>query len=115
MDNALPEQFKPLRKFVADWAINTEQARFEKRLNTPYEVIKTFYEAIIPLMPDIMSYLKSKPVSPEMQCDKNIMFLALSCVEVSRIFEVWGQQDVRADYFDPSRICCVGYEGVNEI
>lgn len=115
MNNTLPEGFKALRQFVPDWALDTEQARFEKRLNTPYEVINTFYEAIIPLMPDIMSYLKHKPVSSDVQCDRNLMFLALSCVEVSRIFEVWGQQDVRADYFDPSRISCTGYEGVNNV
>lgn len=115
MNNTLPEQFEALHVFVAEWALGTEQARFEKRLNTPYETVKLFYEATIPLMPDVMSYLQNKPVSPDQQCDKNLMFLALSCVEVSRIFEVWGKQDVRADYFDPERITCVGYEGVKRI
>lgn len=113
MNNDLPKQFDALREFVGDWVLDSEQARLEKRLNTNYEAIKLFYERIIPLMPDIMKYLEDKPVSPDTQCDTNLMFLALSCVEVSRIFEVWGKSDVRADYFDPKRITCVGYEGVS--
>jgi hypothetical protein len=41
--------------------------------------------------------------------------MAMSCVEVSRIFEVWNQLDVRSDYLDPKRITCLGYEGAKKL
>ncbi|HIL78524.1 MAG TPA: hypothetical protein EYG48_06420 [Methylococcales bacterium] len=105
-------KFASLNTFIDEWALETEQERFDKRVSMTEGQIKPFYEAIIGLMPDIMEYLKDKPVNPDSEEDANLMHLALSCVEVSRIFEVWGQKDVRSDYLDPARVRCVGYEGV---
>jgi hypothetical protein len=111
----LPKQFEVLNYFVNDWALDSEQARFEKRTTGKLDEIKVFYESIIKMMPDIMEYLKDKEVDPSEQADKNLLKLALSCVEVSRIFEVWDQQDVRSDYLDPKRITCAGYEGSKQL
>lgn len=105
-------KFASLNTFIDDWALASEQERFDKRVSMTEEEIKPFYDTIIGLMPHIMEYLKDKPVNPDNDEDKNLMYLALSCVEVSRIFEVWGQKDVRSDYLDPARVRCVGYEGV---
>lgn len=106
------KKFSSLNAFIEEWALASEQQRFDKRVNMTEKQIKPFYDAIIGLMPDIMAYLKGKPVNPDNEEDKNLMYLALSCVEVSRIFEVWGQKDVRSDYLDPARVRCIGYEGV---
>ena len=95
--NKLPIKFKNLNEFVHEWALDTEQARFDKRTTGQIDAIKVFYDAILPYMSDIMEYLKGKEVEPAEQADKNLLGLALSCVEVSRIFEVWGQLDVRSD------------------
>ncbi|MEH6503267.1 MAG: hypothetical protein V7682_05115 [Cycloclasticus sp.] len=113
--NNLPNKFEGLSKFVAEWALDTEQARFDKRTSGKVEEIKFFYDAIIQQMPDIMAYLKDKEVEPSEQEDKNLLNMAMSCVEVSRIFEVWNQLDVRSDYLDPKRMTCLGYEGAKKL
>lgn len=110
----LPKNFELLREFVSEWALDTEQERFDKRTSGQVDAIRLFYDAILPYMSDIMAYLKDKEVEPAEQVDKNLLNMALSCVEVSRIFEVWGQLDVRCDYFNPKRITCGGYEGVKK-
>ena len=113
--NNLPKQFEGLNGFVNDWALDTEQARFDKRTGGQVDEIKVFYDAIIKEMPNIMEYLKDKEVEPTEQQDKNLLNMAMSCVEVSRIFEVWDQLDVRSDYLDPKRITCAGYEGSKQL
>jgi hypothetical protein len=109
----LPEQFAELSEFVPEWALEGEQSRFRKRIHADPAEIKRFYDVIMPSMERILQYLKNFPPLEQPEPERNLMWLALSCVEVSRIFEVWNQQDVRADFLDPERFVCVGYEGLN--
>ncbi len=108
----LPSQFAELTEFVAQWALPSEQARFNQRIHADPANIKHFYDTILPWMDRILVHLRDFPPLDPPAPELNLMRLALSCVEVSRIFEAWGQQDVRADFLDPARFTCVGYEGV---
>jgi len=108
----LPPAFVGLLPWVGGWALASENERFAKRVDSEMSVIRGFYDAILPQMTPLMEYLEKLPVSGLCVADQNLLNLALSYVEVSRIFEVWDQQDVRADFFEPKRLNCVGYEGM---
>lgn len=112
---SIPKGFEDLEVWCADWALPGEQERFMKRINTSVDSIRKFYDAILPRMDAALEHLKGFPVTGLPQAEENLMRLALSYVEVSRIFEVWNQHDVRADFLDPNRFTCIGYEGVKRI
>lgn len=108
----LPAGFKDLEVQVAAWALADENGRFHKRLDSSMEQIRQFYDAIAPRMEAVMAHLRNCPVTGLTAPDERLLRLALSYVEVSRVFEVWNQQDVRADFFDPQRFKCIGFEAV---
>lgn len=111
-NHMLPPAFEDLLTWVPGWALESENGRMQKRVDSPMDEIKAFYDAILPNMTPVMEYLETLPVRGLDAPDQNLLNLALSYVEVSRIFEVWDQQDVRADFFDPKRLNCIGYEGM---
>ena len=106
----LPAAFAALQPYVDTWALADENSRIHKRVNAPMEELRAFYDAILPHMEAVMQYLQGCPVQGLPPADEALLRLALSYAEVSRVFEVWQQQDVRADFFDPARLHCVGFE-----
>ena len=106
----LPPPFATLQPYVAAWALPDENARFRKRIDASMEELRSFYDAILPHMEAVMAHLQGCPVQGLAPADDALLKLALSYAEVSRVFEVWNQQDVRADFFEPKRLNCVGYE-----
>ncbi len=106
----LPGEFAALRPLVAAWALPDENARFRRRIGASTEELRAFYDAIQPHMEAVMEHLQGCPVQGLEPADDALLKLALSYVEVSRVFEVWDRQDVRADFFDPARLGCVGFE-----
>ena len=101
-----PSAFDDLKKFAVDWNLPTEEARFLKRVGTPVAEIQLFYEAVKPRADAMMVYLKDfgpdpSTLPPEA---RTILNLVASYFEVSRIFEVWDQQDVRCDFFRPEEL-----------
>ena len=108
----LPTAFAALQSYVAAWALPDEDARFRKRLHAPMDDLRAFYEAILPHMDAIMQHLQGCPAQNLQPADDALLKLALSYTEISRVFEVWQQQDVRADYLDPARLRCIGFEAV---
>lgn len=106
----LPAAFAALQPYVEAWALPDENARFRKRIAASMEELREFYDAILPHMETVMQHLQGCPVQGLAAADDALLKLALSYTEISRVFEVWNQQDVRADFFDPQRLNCVGYE-----
>jgi hypothetical protein len=98
---SLPSEFADLERWVHEWALLTEQQRFDKRVGSTLDQLRPFYDAMLARMPAIMEYLARLPVEGLAQADERLLRLALSYVEISRCFEAWGQVDVRADFFKP--------------
>jgi hypothetical protein len=108
--SVLPPAFAALEPYVDAFALPDENARFRKRIAASIDELRVFYDAILPLMDAVMQHLQGCPVQGLPPADEALLRLALSYAEVSRVFEVWQQQDVRADFFDPARLHCVGFE-----
>lgn len=102
----LPAAFAGLEKFTADWNLPTEKARLMKRVNLPIEEIRPFYEAAAPKAEAMLSYLTDFGPDPDALPPeaRTVLNLVSSYFEVSRIFEVWDQQDVRCDFFPPEAL-----------
>ena len=105
----LPAGFEDLEPYVAAWSLTGEDARFRKRLAASMHEIRAFYDAIVSRMEAVMEHLGHCPATGLPPADAALLGLALSYVEISRVFEVWNQQDVRADFFELCRDAKFGH------
>lgn len=101
-DTLLPEQFRDLESFVADWSIERESDRVEKRLASSMTEISKFYESIMPRMDAILAYLNQFPLEAMPAHARRLLWLTLSLAEVTPAVHFYGQPKV-IDGFDARR------------
>ncbi len=92
----LPDAFSDLEPFAAKWCIEGQDARYAERLASTMPELQAFYDATLPRLADIMSYLDgfdlaSIPSEPQ---NHNLLLLAYSFVQMSFSVEAWGQPRV---------------------
>jgi hypothetical protein len=106
-DLTLPEGFADLEPLVMEWALPAERTRYSKRLATPLEKVRVFYDAIFPRMDDVMRHLAGYPASDPSTLPapvRRLYHLALSYFEASHPIELrWKASDLEAS-FPESRI-----------
>ena len=105
----MPDPFKDLEPFVATWALATETERNQKRLASAMTEIQAFYNAMMPRMEAVLTYLSQFPlerISEEARTlpeeTQRLLYLALSVVEVAPAVEPYKQPGV-IDGFDSRR------------
>jgi hypothetical protein len=89
----LPAEFGDLEPF-ADWALQGEHARYEKRLATSMDELQAFYDAALARIEAVCEYLDQFPVDALDTQQKNLLWVYCSLVNVSFPVEVWRQQHV---------------------
>ena len=89
----LPSQFASLQPFAEAWSLATREERYHKRLNSSFEDIKAFYEAVLPLLDAMVEHLNQHPIKDLAQEEKNLLRVAFSAIEISRSVEVWDAPD----------------------
>ena len=99
----LPEQFRGLEPLLDAWAIETEDARWRKRISSEMSEIRELYDAINPRLDEIVHYLNGFALDSLPEDARRLLALALSYIEVSPAVEVLGQPDSR-DAFEAARI-----------
>lgn len=87
----LPPEFSELEPFVADWALPTETARYEKRLASSMEEIQRFYDAIAPRADAARDYLDEFPLSELPEEAQRLLWLLFSLITVSYAVDVFGE------------------------
>jgi hypothetical protein len=102
----LPAGFEALEPFVAEWALLTERERMLRRIHGTMDEIGAFYKALTPHIPALLEHLEAYPPRiEELPADvQRLAALGLSYMECSRIFEMWGKQDVHHNNFAPERL-----------
>lgn len=102
----LPVGFEKLERFVDEWALPTERERMMARIQGDMAEITDFYKTTTEFITPLLTYMEAFP--PKLEAlsgaDKNLAMLGLSYMECSRIFEMWGKQDVHCDNFPPERL-----------
>jgi hypothetical protein len=89
----LPEPFHDLAPF-SGWALAKESERTGKRLASPMEEIRAFYEAVLPRLEAIVQYLNQFPLDHMPGDAQHLLYLTLSLVEVASAVELYGQPGV---------------------
>ena len=83
----LPEPFRELEPF-ADWALEPERARIEKRAAASMDETCTFYDAMMPRITEILEHLEDH-FGGEMPGPSHRLYLmSLSLVEVAAPVEL---------------------------
>lgn len=99
---SLPGQFKELEAFVEEWALPTQAERNRRRLSSSIEGLRAFYEAIVPRMDEIVTYLNQFPVNQQPEDARRLFNLTMALAEIAMAVELFKQPAV-VDGFDPSR------------
>jgi len=93
-EQMLPEPFADLASYLA-WALGTDRERSVKRQASTMAEITTFYQAILPRMDEILSYLEQYPPEQnpsEQQADvQRLFFLTLSLAKIVPAVEMYGE------------------------
>lgn len=87
----LPPGFEGLEALVAEWALETEHARREKRATSSMAELRAYYERVGPLVPAIGRHLDEFPVDaalPEPQ--RRLLRLGQMYMEVAWAVEFLG-------------------------
>jgi nitrate reductase beta subunit len=102
----LPEGFEDLQRFVGKWSLATEQERMQMRVHSSMDEISDFYNTLSPRIEEMLAHLEQFPAQLEAlsEADQQLATLGLSFMECSRIFEMWGAQDVHCANFPPERL-----------
>jgi hypothetical protein len=100
MSERLPKHFSDLEPFV-EWCVPTEAQRIAMRLERSDEALRSFYNAMLPRLDDIVRYLNQFPLARMPGEAEHLFDLAKSFMEVAGSVE-YGRSAVAA-HFDVFR------------
>jgi len=89
----LPADFADLEPF-ADWSLETEAERYEKRLASTMDELQAFYDGAFPRLEAAMAYLDQLDFTALPDDAKALLWLCYSLVNASFPVEVWRQPRV---------------------
>jgi hypothetical protein len=89
----LPDEFADLQPF-ADWSLETEAQRYEKRLASSMDELQAFYDVAFPRLEAAMAYLDQFELNGLPDDAKALLWLCYSLVNASFPVEVWRQPRV---------------------
>lgn len=90
----LPPEFQDLERFVADWALDTEADRKEKRASSEMDAITEYYNIFLTRVEDIASYLDQFPMGVLEAPQQKLLNMALMFMEVSIAVEFYRQPEL---------------------
>jgi hypothetical protein len=97
----LPSGFSDLDRF-ADWMLPTSVERNRKRLASSMDEISALYNALLPILEEILAYLDQFSLEEMPQDALRLLFLTLSLAEVSIGVELFHEPKVTGGC-DPAR------------
>ncbi len=89
----LPDGFQDLEPYT-DWCLATEAERYAKRLASSMDELQAFYDAALPRLEDMKSYLDALPLDDLPDDATHLLWLCYSLVNASFPIEVWRQPRV---------------------
>ena len=103
-----PAEFADLEPF-ADWALPSEDERYDKRIASTMDELQAFYDAAFPRIEDAFTHLDQHPLDALPEPEANLLNLLNALMTASFPVEVWRQPRV-PDSGPASRDCVVGLE-----
>jgi hypothetical protein len=87
---SLPAEFADLEPF-SDWAVQSEKARYDKRIASTMDEMQAFYDAFFPRAEEAMAYLEKFPLNDLPEDAYRLLLLLYSLILVSFPVEIWHQ------------------------
>ena len=103
-EQQLPERFGGLTPYLA-WSLPTERERSAKRQASTMDEITAFYQAMLPRMEEILSYLAQYPLEHVPQDVQRLFYLALALAKIAPTVEMYGEPT--AEGLDALRLATV--------
>jgi hypothetical protein len=91
---SLPSEFADLEPFAAKWCLATEPERWNERMASSMEEMQSFYDAILPRVPEALAYCDRFPLEDLPDDALHLLQLVHSFVIVSFAVELWHQATV---------------------
>ena len=82
-------EFSGLNEFVAGWGLPTAHERLIKRSEASMAEIESFYEAIVPRLEEIITFLNRYPVDQIPRDYLPLAYTALAACEIDDAVNVW--------------------------
>jgi hypothetical protein len=99
----LPEAFRELEPYVADWARPTRQERYDMRLSKSIDELTAFYDAVAPRAADAITHLNQLDLDDLDEPATRLLLLLYSMIMVSYAVNIFKQPqipDSGAAFFD---------------
>lgn len=90
----MPEQFADLAHWVPEWALPTEAARMAKRLASSQAELTDYYQALLPRMEELATWLAKWPLEELPEEAKPLLYLGLMFMEAAVCVELFHEPDV---------------------
>jgi len=88
----LPDAFEELAPF-ADWALETERARTEKKVAASMDEISAFYNTMIPRIENVLAFLEDH-FGGDMPAEVHrLQLMSLSLIEIAIIVEFYKRRE----------------------
>jgi hypothetical protein len=92
--NLLPEKFANLEKYLVEWDLPNEEARFKKLHSTNMVDLKDFYDAMCNRIEEILDYLDQFNVNELFSEEKKLYDLTMTFAEVAHPIDLnWQEVD----------------------
>jgi len=97
----LPPEFADLEPWAEGFAHPTEAARYHARCSASYADLESFYQAVLPRMEAVLTYLATQPNDGSVPADaRRLADLGCAFMEVATAVEVWKSPDPMPGRFD---------------
>ena len=111
MSKQLPEGFAELETWASEWALPTQNTRWDKRLASTREEVITFYNAILPHLERILDHVDQHPLGGLPEQSARLFDLALMHAEIAPNVELYdGDPNVPHSYEEKRFIAVHGNE-----
>ena len=95
----LPDGFAELETLAGDWALATQNARWDKRLASTREQLLDFYNAVLPHLERILDHVDQYPLGELPERSARLFDLALMHAEIAPNVELYdGDPNVPHSY-----------------
>lgn len=89
-ERQLPELFQELEPYL-EWSLATDRERIIKRKTSTIAEITAFYQAMLPRMDAILSYLEQYPLEQVPSDVQRLFWLTLSLAKIAPAVEMYGE------------------------
>lgn len=93
--DGFPDTFAELKGFIEKWALPTNAERYAVRSTCSMEELRGFYDAMVPRLEELLTWLDRKPIDQLEGADLQLLQLCLSLSEVGLAIEVYKEPVLR--------------------